>query len=400
MDSPVEDRLRQRVFDWVADRAARRGGWLTREELLRGYRPDGGEPLPLIDFSRGIRNPASLAATLSIVHAVDGPYADRDSGDGLLHYAYRRGGTGGDNRKLRAAHELGSPLLLLVKPEPNVYVPVAPVYVVADDEAAREFVVALDEAFRYLPDPAHLPADQRRYALRLARTRLHQPVFRGWVVRAYGTRCAICRLAHGELLEAAHIYPDSDECGRPVVPNGLSLCSIHHTAYDRALLGITPDLEVRLDADLLAEIDGPMLRHGLRGCTAGLCPSRSERWTTPTGRRWPGATSSSPAGSGASRRAGDRGVDERQPRAGVGSAGLDAGARDLVSRLTTTRATSATGSETITALTSSERPRLSQVTVVTVASSIEVRTPAVVALGQNSTANTAGAMATPYTVYA
>lgn len=264
MDSPLEARLRENVFAWVADRAARRGGWLTREELLRGYRPDGGEPLPLIDFSRGIRNPRDLAATLSIVHAVDGPYADHDSGDGLLHYAYRRGGAGGDNRKLRVAFELGSPLLLLVKPEANVYVPVAPVYVVADDEAVGEFVVALDEAFRYLPDPAHLPADQRRYALRLARTRLHQPVFRGRVVRAYGTRCAICRLAHGELLEAAHIYPDSDERGQPVVPNGLSLCSIHHTAYDRALLGISPDLEVRLDADLLAEVDGPMLRHGLQ----------------------------------------------------------------------------------------------------------------------------------------
>lgn len=264
MDSPLEAAARERIFAWVADRAARRGGWVSREELLTGYRPDGGEPLPLVDYSRGIRNPRDFAATLSIVHSVDGPYADRDTGDGLLHYAYRRGGSGGDNRKLRAAYELGAPLLLLVKPEAGIYFPVAPVYVVADDEAAHEFVIAFDEAFRYLPDPAHLPDDQRRYALRLARTRLHQPVFRGRVVRAYGTRCAICRLAHGELLEAAHIYPDSDPRGMPVVPNGLSLCSIHHTAYDRALLGITPDLEVRLDADLLAEVDGPMLRHGLQ----------------------------------------------------------------------------------------------------------------------------------------
>ena len=172
------------------------------------------------------------------------------------------------------------PLLLLVNIGPSMRVPVAPVYVVADDEAAREFVVALDEAFRYLPDPAHLPADQRRYALRLARTRLHQPVFRGRVVRAYGTRCAICRLARGELLEAAHIYPDADPRGQPVVPNGLSLCSIHHTAYDRALLGISPDLEIRLDADLLADEDGPMLLHGLQemhGRTLSLPERRADR---------------------------------------------------------------------------------------------------------------------------
>lgn len=40
--------------------------------------------------------------------------------------------------------------------------------------------------------------------------------------------------------------------------------SIHHTADDRGLLGINPDHLVRLDADLLAEVDGPMLRHGLQ----------------------------------------------------------------------------------------------------------------------------------------
>lgn len=264
MDSQVERALREQIMTWVAQRADRNGGWLTREELLTGYRPDGGAALPLIDYTRGIRNPASLEATLSIVSSTDGPYDDRDTGDGLLHYAYRRGSTDGDNRKLRRALELGVPLLLFIKPEPGVYVPVQPVYVVADDQDSATFVIALDEAFRYLPDPVHLDEDQRRYALRLARQRLHQPVFRGRVIKAYATRCAICALAHGELLEAAHIYPDSHPQGRAAVSNGLSLCSIHHTAYDRGFLGITPDYEVRLDADLLAEVDGPMLRHGLQ----------------------------------------------------------------------------------------------------------------------------------------
>jgi putative restriction endonuclease len=49
-----------------------------------------------------------------------------------------------------------------------------------------------------------------------------------------------------------------------VVTNGLSLCKIHHAAYDRMLLGITPDYEVRINQRLLDEIDGPMLRHGLQ----------------------------------------------------------------------------------------------------------------------------------------
>ncbi|MGI8867651.1 MAG: HNH endonuclease [Mycobacteriales bacterium] len=50
---------------------------------------------------------------------------------------------------------------------------------------------------------------------------------------AYETRCAVCRIGHRELLDAAHILPDTHPRGEPVVPNGLALCKIHHAAYDR-----------------------------------------------------------------------------------------------------------------------------------------------------------------------
>ncbi|HEX5332141.1 MAG TPA: HNH endonuclease, partial [Cellulomonas sp.] len=49
-----------------------------------------------------------------------------------------------------------------------------------------------------------------------------------------------------------------------MVTNGLSLCKIHHSAYDANLMGITPDYAVRINKALLLEIDGPMLRHGLQ----------------------------------------------------------------------------------------------------------------------------------------
>lgn len=74
----------------------------------------------------------------------------------------------------------------------------------------------------------------------------------------------MCRLKHAELLDAAHIVGDADVDGRALVTNGLALCKIHHAAYDRRLLGITPDYEVRINNDLLNEVDGPMLRHGLQ----------------------------------------------------------------------------------------------------------------------------------------
>ncbi|MCF4120402.1 HNH endonuclease [Antribacter sp. KLBMP9083] len=263
MDSPVEAALRARIISWVKERAEANGGFLHRDELL-DFRIDG-QKLPVIDYSRGIRNPAVFESTLSIVSAADGPYDDVESEDGLLHYAYRDGDPwSGDNRKLRNAMSTGMPLILFRKEVPNIYTPVTPVYVVEDYPEDRTFIIALDEAFTFVSDVRHLSEPQRQYARRLAKSRLHQPAFRTRVLVAYETRCAVCELKHGSLLDAAHIVPDTHERGVPTVNNGLSLCKIHHAAYDQNMLGVTPDYVVRIAHDLLEEIDGPMLKHGLQ----------------------------------------------------------------------------------------------------------------------------------------
>lgn len=250
-------------MEWVRERSELNGGFLYRDELL-DFHIDG-QKLPVIDYSRGIRNPGAFASTLSIVSAVDGPYDDTESDDGLLHYAYRKGDPwSGDNRKLRNALETGMPLILFRKEVANIYTPVMPVYVVDDYPEERTFLIALDESFTFLSDVRHLTAPQRAYALRLAKQRLHQPAFRTRVLVAYATECAVCSLKHGSLLDAAHIVPDGHERGTPTVDNGLALCKIHHAAYDQNMLGVTPDCEVRIAHDLLVEIDGPMLKHGLQ----------------------------------------------------------------------------------------------------------------------------------------
>ncbi|MFE7407280.1 HNH endonuclease [Isoptericola sp. NPDC057559] len=260
----VEAQLRKQIMKWVGERAEANGGFLRREELLRDFRVDG-ERLAVIDYSRGIRNPASFSSTLSIVSAADGPYDDTESDDGLLHYAYRKGDPwSGDNSKLRRAMETRMPLILFRKEMPNIYTPVFPVYVVDDEPQNRQFLIALDESFTFLRDPRHLTQPQREYALRLAKQRLHQPAFRTRVLVAYDTRCTICELKHGALLDAAHIVPDGHELGAPTVTNGLALCKIHHAAYDQNMLGVTPDHEVRIAFQLLEETDGPMLKHGLQ----------------------------------------------------------------------------------------------------------------------------------------
>jgi putative restriction endonuclease len=254
--------LRDTIIASVMDRAAKNGGFVTRADLT--YVPvPSGESRRAIDASRGIWNPRDMDATLSVVSSPSGPYADREVEGGLFHYSYRAGSVNGDNAKLRRALELGVPIILLRKVQNGVFVPHAPVYVVDDLRERREFLLALDENARLLPSDFEV-THQRSYLERLVRQRLHQADFRGRVIAAYETRCAVCRIRHGQLLDAAHITPDSHEEGLPYVSNGLSLCKIHHAAFDSDLLGITPQYEIQIAHKLLDEIDGPMLRHGLQ----------------------------------------------------------------------------------------------------------------------------------------
>ena len=58
--------------------------------------------------------------------------------------------------------------------------------------------------------------------------------------------------------------PTPTSMGSQIVPNGLALCKIHHAAYDSNIVGIRPDLIVEIQPKILAEVDGPMLRHGLQ----------------------------------------------------------------------------------------------------------------------------------------
>ena len=84
------------------------------------------------------------------------------------------------------------------------------------------------------------------------------------VLDAYSDNCTVCHLKHAELLDAAHIIPDGKPRGELVVPNGLSLCKIHHAAFDNNIIGITPDYVIKVRDDVMEEHDGPMLRHGLQ----------------------------------------------------------------------------------------------------------------------------------------
>lgn len=263
MSQEQQARLRLEIFADLELLTTARGGFLTTAELLNFE--IHGQRFPLIDRARGIRNPVEFDATLSIVSAADGPYDDHTGADGLLRYAFQaRDALGGDNRKLREAMDTRTPIILFQKPMTGIYVPVIAVHVIDEDRDAGYFVVATDEAvWRNYKDNTENPLE-KRYIEQLVRRRVHQPVFRARVMLAYSRTCAICRLKHPELLDAAHILADSSVLGVAHVTNGMALCKIHHAAYDNDLLGVSPDYVVHINKALLEEVDGPMLKFGLQ----------------------------------------------------------------------------------------------------------------------------------------
>lgn len=227
-----------------------------------------GRKVNLIDQS-GIVKPKDLNAAISIrttfsTNWEEPPYEDKVGPDGLQRYKYR--GTDPDhyqNRALRRAFEDRLPLIWFVGVAKGLYEPIFPVYVIDDDPSRLEFTLALDEGQRHLT-PGDTNLDVRDYALRLTKQRLHQPVFRKQVLLAYDGKCSICRLKRVELLDAAHIIADGRPHGLPVVPNGISLCKIHHAAFDSNIMGIRPDLSLHIRDDILRETDGWMLTGGIQ----------------------------------------------------------------------------------------------------------------------------------------
>lgn len=260
-DSRGELELRRIIMNALSS-ATSEAGTVTREQLSSFDL--GFETRRLIDQSRGIWNPRDLEATLSVLSSPSGPYDDEALDGSVFRYDYRAGSTDGDNRKLRRAFELGLPIILLRKVGDRAFLPLFPVYVIADNFDERHFLLGLDESLRSLGNPSNPTPTERRYIARLTRQRLHQPEFRARVLLAYDTSCAVCQLKHGRLLDAAHIIGDSEEGGDPVVTNGLALCKIHHAAYDSSMLGISPDYTIHINPDLLNEVDGPMLKHGIQ----------------------------------------------------------------------------------------------------------------------------------------
>lgn len=272
--SPEEDlAFRQLAFEWLHRMSEGGTQPLLREEIqqFKGHAPGADHHLIL---QQGIWQPAALLGTLSVsTGAPDGrkgrnPYTDTFTDLGVEYDFTSAAKKQYQNEGLRQAHKLVLPMIYFRAIRAGLYDVYFPVYVRAVDESRGKALLdltgqsgtpgAIDLGMSNLPMGTEV-----RYGEGLVKHRLHQRDFRSNVLFAYQTKCAVCSLRKSQLLDAAHIQSDRDG-GSAEVSNGLSLCKIHHSAYDADILGISPDYTVQVRHSVLKEQDGPMLKHGLQ----------------------------------------------------------------------------------------------------------------------------------------
>ncbi len=265
----MQESIRLTAFSWLTMQVMMHGDVLPHALLAQGFQYDG-QRVPLVGPS-GIFKPRLLELPLSITTVLNGPYADSAAPDreGNWFYKYRgEDPNHRDNVGLREAMKRQVPLIYFVQMRRSRYHAIYPVFIVGDDPAHLTFKVSADDK-AILKEKPHVMDDldegRRRYVTAEVRVRLHQRNFRERVLDAYQEQCACCRLRHLELLDAAHIVPDPEPEGEPIVKNGISLCKLHHSAFDSNILGIRPDYVIEIKKDVLEEEDGPMLKHGLQG---------------------------------------------------------------------------------------------------------------------------------------
>lgn len=211
-------------------------------------------------------------------------YDDALVGDGYFSYALQGNDPRNhDNTCLYEAFEDQLPLIYFYALVPSIYQILYPCYLMEWDPgnlfctvaigsqfelaypsevretATGQYEVAQSSAAREPKSPI-----ERRYSTIEAKVRLHQAEFRELVLSAYDRRCSVSGLPIPELLQAAHIIPDRDERGQPDITNGICLSILHHTAYDRNLLGIDPDGRIVVAESVLGQHDGPTLETAIK----------------------------------------------------------------------------------------------------------------------------------------
>ena len=260
-----DDDVRSSCFAALDVLQAQYGPELPYAALAEGF-VFRGRKVPFMNRAYGIyraagvqRGPAALSVNSAFAQR---RYQDEGTEDGVL-YRYQDGPIDNHfNSWLRNACVFDVPLVYFIGTRTNWYRAEYPAFVEHDFPEERTVLISFGEMRGPLDErePVHIESViERRYVVRTVKQRIHQAQFRGAVLPAYRDRCGICSLKELRLLDAAHITADAEEHGQPLISNGISLCSIHHRAFDQHIVGVDSDYRVHVSRRLLDEDDGPML---------------------------------------------------------------------------------------------------------------------------------------------
>lgn len=103
---------------------------------------------------------------------------------------------------------------------------------------------------------------ERHYAVVTTRRVLREVGFRDRVLTAYGHRCAMCGIQL-ELLDAAHILPAAHPQSTDETNNGVSLCTLHHRAFDRGFVTFDERYRTYINEEKAVEFQESGLDGGL-----------------------------------------------------------------------------------------------------------------------------------------
>ncbi len=98
--------------------------------------------------------------------------------------------------------------------------------------------------------------------VREVKTRVNQSVFREMVLANYNVKCAITNIDIPELLLASHIMPWSKNEEHRLNPeNGICLSALYDKAYDKGIIGISPNYKIVLSSSLKKKKDTPFFKN-------------------------------------------------------------------------------------------------------------------------------------------
>jgi putative restriction endonuclease len=115
---------------------------------------------------------------------------------------------------------------------------------------------------------AQLPRSRQRIIQEISRLS-RDANFRQQVLQAYDNRCAVSR-AQLKLVDAAHILPVGSPDSLDMVYNGLALSPTYHRAFDRGLVYLTPDYEMKMNPAMEDELRRLNLAGGIQTFKAAL----------------------------------------------------------------------------------------------------------------------------------